>query len=79
MLLKHLLGKPLCEGNHLMLHVNETVKAKDVEVLIADVDIEACDNGLDLTPPLHCPLPPTYSGYWIKDRANVLKLIYDIV
>ena len=70
-------AKPLCEANHPIIHIHQTVKfSKDIEALIIDADFEICDNVLDLTPPVHCPLPTTYNGSWVKDGSNILKLIY---
>ena len=71
--------KPLCEDHHPMIHVNVTAEiSKDTEVLITDAEIEACDVLLGVTPPLHCPLPPTYSGSWIEDKSNILKIIHKV-
>ena len=58
-------AKPLCEADRPILHVAYTIKvSKDIEIPIVDTDFDICDNTLDATPPVHCPLPSSYSGYW---------------
>ena len=76
-------AKPLCEKNHPMMHITACAKfSKDnTEVVIADAEIEICDNVLDVTPPSHCPLPSTYSGSWTSKHVHIpdlLKLIYKV-
>ena len=70
--------KPLCNANRPILHVAYFMKvSKDIEIPIVDADFDMCDNALEVTPPLHCPLPSTFSGYWTENHtesAGILKL-----
>ena len=70
--------KPLCNTNRPILHVAYFMKvSKDIEIPIVDADFDMCDNALEVTPPLHCPLPSTFSGYWTENHtesAGILKL-----
>ena len=61
-----------------MIHLNLSVMfPKDIEVPIADTDFDLCDNALELTPPVHCPLPSTYSGSLANTyKGDLLKLFH---
>ena len=75
-------AKLLCNADHPVLHVTYTIKvSNDVEIPIIDTDFDICDNVLDVTPPLCCPLPSTYSGYWKSglDSNNVISKTFHTV
>ena len=54
--------------------------SSDVVIPIIDADFDLCDIALSLTPPIYCPPPSTYSGYWVNevkdDEYKLLNIIY---
>ena len=71
--------KPLC-NSYPILHVTHTMKiSQDIVIPIMDADFDVCDISLDLTPPIYCPLPSTYSGYWTDEVEHDMQKLIQIV